>query len=79
MSERRNGALVNLIRKSVGLPTGQSSCCGAAEAAVGEPSNVAGSEPTKAAAEPCCAGESTKGDAKSCCSTDAASSQKANG
>ncbi|HWI51687.1 MAG TPA: hypothetical protein VNT01_06060 [Symbiobacteriaceae bacterium] len=29
MSEKNNGAFVNLIRKAVGLPTGTSSCCGA--------------------------------------------------
>jgi len=28
MSEKSNGAFVNLIRKAVGLPTGNSSCCG---------------------------------------------------
>lgn len=28
MSEKNSGPFVNLIRKAVGLPTGNSSCCG---------------------------------------------------
>ena len=45
MSEKTGGVLTNLLKKAVGLPTGDSSCCGPAPAPAPE---------QKAAPSSCC-------------------------
>lgn len=50
MSEQKNGLLVNLLKKAVGLPTSNSSCCSTAPVK----SESCCSTETKSGQENCC-------------------------
>ncbi len=85
MAEKKRGLLVNLIKKSVGLPTGSSSCCGdTANAATAKETAgsccltaaEAGGETagtvTKEGADSCCGSAGAKENAGGCCTGSAA-------
>jgi hypothetical protein len=57
MSEQKRNLLVSLVKKTVGLSTSTSDCCGTPTASDGEQVANPGAEPTAETAASCCGAE----------------------